>query len=123
MSFVLDAQDKGKLLHKNIGIINIKKVGSKWQFPISNFQIGNSVYYNLSIIGLELFMLKGQDIAILIKLLLKHNAKEAIEFKSVAHELYISQSEVSKSIKRLQATKLLTRYSDVRPTYDIDVTE
>jgi len=57
-------------------------------------------------------MLKGQDIAILIKLLLKNNTKEKIEFKSIAHELYISQSEVTKSIKRLEATKLLTRYSD-----------
>ncbi|HFK5878886.1 TPA: hypothetical protein ACGYSL_002807 [Legionella pneumophila] len=43
-------------------------------------------------------MLKGQDIAILIKLLLKNNTKEKIEFKSIAHELYISQSEVTKSI-------------------------
>jgi len=57
-------------------------------------------------------MLKGQDIAILIKLLLKNNTKEKIEFKSIAHELYISQSEVTKSIKRLESTKLLTRYSD-----------
>ncbi|MCZ4746285.1 helix-turn-helix domain-containing protein, partial [Legionella pneumophila] len=57
-------------------------------------------------------MLKGQDIAILIKLLLKNNTKEKIEFKSIAHELYISQSEVTKSIKRLETTKLLTRYSD-----------
>ncbi|HAU0839006.1 TPA: LysR family transcriptional regulator, partial [Legionella pneumophila] len=29
-------------------------------------------------------MLKGQDIAILIKLLLKNNNKEKIEFKSIA---------------------------------------
>ncbi len=57
-------------------------------------------------------MLKGQDIAILIKLLLKNKTKEKIEFKSIAYELYISQSEVSKSIKRLEITKLLTRYSD-----------
>jgi hypothetical protein len=57
-------------------------------------------------------MLKGQDIAILIKLLLKQNAKESIEFKSIAHELYISQSEVTKSIKRLEKARLLTRYSD-----------
>lgn len=40
-------------------------------------------------------MLKGQDIAILIKLLLKNNIKEYIEFKSIAYELYISQSEVT----------------------------
>lgn len=57
-------------------------------------------------------MLKGQDIAILIKLLLKLQAKENIEFKNIAHELYISQSEVTKSIKRLEKSKLLTRYSD-----------
>ena len=57
-------------------------------------------------------MLRGQDIAILIKLLLKHNAKEKIEFKSIAYELYISQSEVTKSIQRLEKSKLLIRYSD-----------
>lgn len=44
-------------------------------------------------------------------MLLKNNTKEKIEFKSIAHELYISQSEVTKSIKRLEATKLLVRYS------------
>ncbi|RAP36649.1 LysR family transcriptional regulator [Legionella quinlivanii] len=59
-------------------------------------------------------MLKGQDIAILIKLLLKLKAKEKIEFKSIAYELYISQSEVTKSIKRLEMAKLLMRYSDDR---------
>ena len=57
-------------------------------------------------------MLKGQDVAIVIKLLLKHNAKEKVEFKVIAHELFISQSEVTKSIKRLQTARLLTRYSD-----------
>lgn len=57
-------------------------------------------------------MLRGQDIGILIKLLLKLKAKEKIEFKNIAYELYISQSEVTKSIKRLEKTKLLTRYSD-----------
>ena len=57
-------------------------------------------------------MLKGQDLAVLIKLLLKQKAKEKFEFKNIAHELYISRSEVSKSIKRLAAAKLLTRYSD-----------
>ena len=57
-------------------------------------------------------MLKGQDIAVLIKLLLKLNFKEKIEFKNIAHELYISQSEVTKGIKRLENSKLLTRYSD-----------
>ncbi len=57
-------------------------------------------------------MLKGQDIAILIKLLLKQKAKEKIEFKNIAYELYISQSEVTKSIKRLEKSSLLTRYSD-----------
>ena len=57
-------------------------------------------------------MLKGQDIAILIKLLLKQQAKENVEFKNIAYELYISQSEVTKSIKRLEKSKLLTRYSD-----------
>ena len=57
-------------------------------------------------------MLKGQDIAILIKLLLKQKAKEKIEFKNIAYELYISQSEVTKSIKRLEKSKLISRYSD-----------
>lgn len=57
-------------------------------------------------------MLKGQDIAILIKLLVKQKTKEKIEFKNIAYELYISQSEVTKSIKRLEKSKLLTRYSD-----------
>jgi DNA-binding Lrp family transcriptional regulator len=58
-------------------------------------------------------MLKGQDIGILIKLLLKLNAKEKIEFKNIAYELYISQSEVTKGIKRLEKSKILTpRYSD-----------
>jgi len=57
-------------------------------------------------------MLKGQDIAILIKLLLKQQAKDKIEFKNIAYELYISQSEVTKSIKRLEKSRLLTRYSD-----------
>lgn len=57
-------------------------------------------------------MLKGQDIAILIKLLLKQNAKVKIEFKCIAYELYISQSEVTKGINRLEKSKLLTRYSD-----------
>ena len=57
-------------------------------------------------------MLKGQDIAILIKLLLKQQAKEKVEFKNIAYELYISQSEVTKSIKRLEKSRLLTRYSD-----------
>ena len=57
-------------------------------------------------------MIKGQDIAILIKLLLKQKTKEKIEFKNIAYELYISQSEVTKSIKRLEKSKLLTRYSD-----------
>lgn len=57
-------------------------------------------------------MIKGQDIAILIKLLLKQKAKEKIEFKNIAYELYISQSEVTKSIKRLEKSKLLSRYSD-----------
>ena len=57
-------------------------------------------------------MLKGQDIAILIKLLLKQKVKEKIEFKNIAYELYISQSEVTKSIKRLEKSRLLTRYSD-----------
>lgn len=57
-------------------------------------------------------MLKGQDIGVLIKLLLKLTAKEKIEFKNIAHELYISQSGVTKSIKRLEKSKLLTRYSD-----------
>ena len=57
-------------------------------------------------------MLKGQDVAILIKLLLKQQAKEKVEFKNIAYELYISQSEVTKSIKRLEKARLLTRYSD-----------
>lgn len=57
-------------------------------------------------------MIKGQDIAILIKLLVKQKSKEKIEFKNIAHELYISQSEVTKGIKRLGQSKLLTRYSD-----------
>lgn len=57
-------------------------------------------------------MLKGQDIAILIKLLLKLDAKQQIEFKNIAYELFISQSEVTKSIKRLEIAKLLSRYSD-----------
>ncbi len=38
-------------------------------------------------------MLKGQDIALLIKLLLKQKAKEKIEFKNIAYEPYISQSD------------------------------
>jgi len=59
-------------------------------------------------------MLKGQDIAVLIKLLLKQSSKEKIEFKSIAYELYISQSEVTKSIRRLEKSRLLIRYSDER---------
>ncbi len=57
-------------------------------------------------------MLKGQDIAILVKLLIKQKAKAKVEFKNIADELNISQSEVTKGIKRLEKAKLLSRYSD-----------
>lgn len=59
-------------------------------------------------------MLKGQDIAVLIKLLLKQRAKEKVEFKRIAYEVFISQSEVTKSIQRLEKSKLIVRYSDER---------
>lgn len=57
-------------------------------------------------------MLKGQDIALIIKLLIKQKVNEKIEFKGIAYELFISQSEVSKGIIRLEKSKLLLRNND-----------
>ena len=55
------------------------------------------------------FMLKGQDIAVITKILIKQKSQQQIEYKSIAYELYISQSEVSKGILRLEKAKLTSR--------------
>ena len=82
-------------------------------FLISKLEIRNWVYYNLiKFKEIGEVMLKGHDIAILSKLLLKLAAKEPAAFKNIAYELYISQSEVTKGVKRLEKSRLLTRYSD-----------
>lgn len=57
-------------------------------------------------------MLKGQDIALIIKLLLNLKSNRSIEHTTLAFELFISQSEVSKGMLRLEKAKLLSRYSD-----------
>lgn len=57
-------------------------------------------------------MLKGQDIALIIKLLLNQRSNRSIEHTTLAFELFISQSEVSKGMLRLEKAKLLSRYSD-----------
>ena len=57
-------------------------------------------------------MLKGQDIALVIKLLLKQKANCSTEHAKLAFELFISQSEVSKGMVRLERAKLISRYSD-----------
>ncbi len=56
-------------------------------------------------------MLKGQDIALVFKILFK-GKEEKIEYKQLAYELCISQSEISKSVIRLKKAKLMSRYEN-----------
>jgi len=57
-------------------------------------------------------MLKGQDIGLIIKLLLKQQSSQIIEHTILAYELHISQSEVSKGMLRLEKASLISRYED-----------
>ena len=57
-------------------------------------------------------MLKGQDIALIIKMLIRQQLGRQVEYMELAYELHISQSEVSKGILRLEKAKLVSRYSD-----------
>lgn len=55
-------------------------------------------------------MLKGQDIALLAKLILKQGKEQRTDSISLAYELNIGQSEVSKAMQRLEHAKLISRY-------------
>jgi hypothetical protein len=57
-------------------------------------------------------MLKGQDIALVIKILLKKQLNKVLEHNILAYELHISQSEVSKGMLRLEKANLISRYED-----------
>jgi hypothetical protein len=57
-------------------------------------------------------MLKGQDIALIIRLLLNIETRQSVEHLKLAYKLHISQSEVSKSFIRLEKVNLVSRYSN-----------
>jgi|TARA_R110000868_G_scaffold244669_5_gene501064 hypothetical protein len=57
-------------------------------------------------------MLKGQDIALVMKIMVSQQLGRPLEYAVLAYELYISQSEVSKGMLRLEKAKIISRYPD-----------